>query len=97
MRPLPTQISGAAFLAQRRFALLADQPRVGKTGAAIMACDMALDASILVVTTASGRPVWRKAWADWSAAGRSDWPCSMRSGATVTNASRKVLRRGALA
>lgn len=71
MKPFPTQISGAAFLAERRFALLADAPRVGKTGAAIMACDMALDASILVVTTASGRPVWRKAWADWSAAGRS--------------------------
>lgn len=71
MKPFPTQISGAAFLAQRRFALLADQPRVGKTGAAIMACDYELSASVLVVTTASGRPVWRKAWGDWSAAGRS--------------------------
>lgn len=69
--PFPTQIEGARFLANRRYALLADAPRVGKTGAAIMACDFNLDRSILVVTTASGRAVWRKAWTDWSAMGRS--------------------------
>lgn len=69
--PFPTQISGAVFLANKRNALLADQPRVGKTGAAIMACDYALDQNILVVTTASGRPVWARAFPHWSAFGRS--------------------------
>ena len=69
--PLPTQISGAVFLGRRRAALLADQPRVGKTGAAIMAADLVLAETILVITTASGRGVWRKAFADWSVFDRS--------------------------
>lgn len=66
MKPLPHQIVGAKFLADREFAILADAPRVGKTGAAIMAADMALAESVLVVTTASGRAVWRKGFADWT-------------------------------
>jgi SWI/SNF-related matrix-associated actin-dependent regulator of chromatin subfamily A-like protein 1 len=66
LKPRPHQLSGAAFLADRRYALLADEPRVGKTGAAIMAADLALDDSLLIVTTASGRAVWKRALADWS-------------------------------
>lgn len=69
--PFPTQISGARFLSARRNALLADAPRCGKTGTAIMACDENLEASICVVTTASGRPVWERAWGQWSTFGRS--------------------------
>lgn len=65
MTPLPHQIAGARFLAARTFAVLADEPRVGKTGAAIMAADMALAENVLVVTTASGRPVWRRGFEDW--------------------------------
>lgn len=68
--PFPTQLSGAAFLANRQYALLADEPRVGKTGTAIIAADYNLDNFILVVTTASGRAVWRRAMALWSAFGR---------------------------
>lgn len=64
--PRPHQIEGARFLAAREVALLADEPRVGKTGAAIMAADQVGAISILVVTTASGRGVWRKAFDDWS-------------------------------
>lgn len=60
------QIKGAEFLASRRTALLADAPRVGKTGTAIMAADMIGARRILVVTTASGRPVWRRGFHDWS-------------------------------
>lgn len=67
MTPLPHQITGAEFLANRRDALLADEPRVGKTGVAILAADDILAARILVVTTASGRPVWVRGFADWSA------------------------------
>lgn len=69
--PLPTQLSGALFLAQRQAALLADEPRVGKTGAAILGADYILARRILVVTTASGRAVWMKGFADWSPFGRS--------------------------
>lgn len=60
------QIEGAEFLASRRYAALADAPRVGKTGAAIMAADMVGARRVLVVTTASGRPVWRRGFDDWS-------------------------------
>lgn len=71
VKPRPTQISGAAFLAGRARALLADAPRVGKTGAAIIAADLVLADTILVVTTASGRAVWRQAFTDWSVMRRS--------------------------
>lgn len=70
LTPLPTQLSGARFLAGRKYALLADEPRVGKTGAAIMAADFALANTILVVTTASGRSVWKRAFPEWSNFGR---------------------------
>lgn len=64
--PFPHQIEGASFLAARPVALLADEPRCGKTGAAIMAADFNLEEKILVITTASGRPVWKRAFRDWS-------------------------------
>lgn len=66
MQPLPTQITGAKFLADRRAALLADEPRCGKTGAAIMGADYIFARRILVVTTASGRSVWQRAFPTWS-------------------------------
>lgn len=66
MTPMPTQVTGAEFLAARRTALLADEPRVGKTGAAILAADQIGAKTILVVTTASGRGVWRRGFALWS-------------------------------
>jgi SNF2 family DNA or RNA helicase len=68
---MPTQLEGAKFLAQRHRALLADEPRVGKTGAAIIAADMILANKIDVVTTASGRAVWRRGFDTWSKMGRS--------------------------
>lgn len=67
MTPMPTQISGAHFLASRQRAFLWDQPRVGKTGATIIAADLILARTILVITTASGRGVWRQAFPAWSA------------------------------
>ena len=67
MKPLPHQIAGAKFLADRKYGLLADAPRVGKTGAAIIASDLILAQRTLVITTASGRPVWRRGFKDWSA------------------------------
>lgn len=63
-------MTGAKFLADRQFAVLADEPRVGKTGASIIAADYLMVANILVVTTASGRAVWKRGFADWSPYGR---------------------------
>ena len=71
MTPMPTQITGAQFLAARHRALLADEPRVGKTGAAIIAADMVIAKNIDVITTASGRAVWRRGFATWSNLGRT--------------------------
>jgi SNF2 family DNA or RNA helicase len=67
MEALPHQLVGARFLSDRNYALLADAPRVGKTGAAILAADDVLASRILVITTASGRPVWTRGFKNWSA------------------------------
>lgn len=71
LTPYPHQVAGAEFLSPKAAALLADEPRVGKTGATILAADAARHWRILVITTASGRPVWRRAFDEWSTAGRS--------------------------
>jgi SWI/SNF-related matrix-associated actin-dependent regulator 1 of chromatin subfamily A len=70
-KPLPTQLSGALFLAERQYALLADEPRVGKTGTAIIAADYILAETILVITTASGRPVWKRGFEQWAKISRT--------------------------
>lgn len=64
--PFPTQLIGARFLAERRHALLADSPRCGKTGTAIMAADECFHETVLTITTPSGVPVWNRAWKEWS-------------------------------
>lgn len=51
--------------------MLADEPRVGKTGAAIIGADLVVAHRILVITTKSGRPVWKRGFDDWQAFGRS--------------------------
>lgn len=66
LKPFPTQDSGALFLSERPRALLADEPRVGKTGAAIMAADLVLATRVLVVTTKRGLKVWERGFKDWS-------------------------------
>jgi SWI/SNF-related matrix-associated actin-dependent regulator 1 of chromatin subfamily A len=70
MIPKPHQLEGAKFLAERKYALLADLPRVGKTGSAIMAADYVAAQSILIITTASGRGVWKAGFPAWSAFAR---------------------------
>jgi SNF2 family DNA or RNA helicase len=74
MTPMPTQLTGAAFLAARPTALLADEPRVGKTGAALLAARTfagiemgrkGLLFRVLIVTTSSGRAVWLRAVREW--------------------------------
>jgi SNF2 family DNA or RNA helicase len=60
------QIKGATFLASSRRALLADEPRVGKTAAAIRACDLVNANAILWVTTGSARWDHAAAWERFS-------------------------------
>lgn len=66
MTPRPTQVSGALFLEANRYACLADEPRVGKTGAALIAADGVLAENVLIITTASGRSVWARAVPQWT-------------------------------
>ena len=65
-KALPHQEIGARFLSDRKAALLADAPRVGKTGSAILAADDILAQRILTITTASGRAVWDHGVKHWS-------------------------------
>lgn len=69
--PMPHQLYGANFLAARTSGLLADEPRVGKTGAAIVASDYAMARSVLVITKASARANWGREFREWSSAGRN--------------------------
>lgn len=82
--PLPTQMSGARFLATRRAAMLADAPRVGKTGTAIIASDLIVARRILVITTASGRAVWQRGFADWSVLDRPTLIATPKTAARVS-------------
>jgi SWI/SNF-related matrix-associated actin-dependent regulator 1 of chromatin subfamily A len=67
MTPYPHQIKDAVWMASRAAALNAADCRTGKTGTAILAADYVLADKVLVVTTASGRAVWRKGFRDWQA------------------------------
>jgi SWI/SNF-related matrix-associated actin-dependent regulator of chromatin subfamily A-like protein 1 len=69
--PLPHQLVGAKFLADRNTALLADAPRVGKTGTSIIAADYVFARSILVITTSSARADWGYQFRAWQAYPRS--------------------------
>ena len=54
----PHQLEAATFLAARRCALLADEPRVGKTRSAIHAVDLVGAKRVLVVVPAIARHDW---------------------------------------
>ena len=58
----PYQLEGARFLSERKGALLADEPRVGKTWPAIVASDMVFAENVLWITKGSARADHRRAW-----------------------------------
>lgn len=61
----PYQIEGRDFLAARRFALLADEMRVGKTPQAILAAQSLGAEEIVVVCPAIAVPQWRAEFDRW--------------------------------
>lgn len=65
MVPFLHQKQAAQFLADRNAALLADDPRVGKTGSALLACIQIKANNILIVTTSSARPNWAQECKNW--------------------------------
>ena len=56
--PMPHQETGATFLAMRGFAMLCDEPGLGKTLQSILACDYAGARKVLVVCPAVVRRMW---------------------------------------
>lgn len=59
-QPKPYQIDGGKWLSARRSALLADEPRVGKTFSAIIAADRVRAALVIVVCPAHVKENWRR-------------------------------------
>jgi SNF2 family DNA or RNA helicase len=62
---MPHQRTGGDFLANRAFALLADDPGLGKTAQAVHGADLAGCRKILVLAPAAVRSVWAKEFAAW--------------------------------
>ena len=69
--PMPYQEIGAAFLAARKHALLADRMGLGKSCQAIVACDMIGAKRILVICPAIARDNWAREFARFSPLDRS--------------------------
>ena len=72
--PRPYQIEGRDFLASRRYALLADEMRVGKTPQAILAAHKIDAKRVLTICPAIARTQWRMEWVRWSEACERDVP-----------------------
>ena len=66
MKLKPFQEVGRAFLARNRYAILADEMRLGKTGQAIRAARSVQADCVLVVCPAVAVTMWRKARWDWA-------------------------------
>ena len=62
----PYQEAGRDFLAGRKFALLADEMRVGKTPQAILAADKIGASRVLVICPAIATTQWQHEWIRWA-------------------------------
>jgi SNF2 family DNA or RNA helicase len=85
MKLKPHQLIGADWLAKKRFALLADEMRVGKTLTAIRASDLIEAKRILVVCPAVGRPNWARQWKDHQLVMRYTHTCVSRGTLTIAS------------
>ena len=65
MKLRPYQVEGVEFLASRRYALLADEMRVGKTPQAILAAAKITAHSVLVICPAIAVEHWKREFARW--------------------------------
>ena len=64
--PYQFQWTGSKWLAKQKRAILGDEPGLGKTNQAIIACDLIKASMILVVSPAAARFVWRDEIKKWS-------------------------------
>jgi SWI/SNF-related matrix-associated actin-dependent regulator of chromatin subfamily A-like protein 1 len=70
----PYQVTGAEWLATKRFAYLADEMRVGKTPQAIRACEIVNAKRILVICPAVARLDWARKFQSFSTVKRQVLP-----------------------
>jgi SWI/SNF-related matrix-associated actin-dependent regulator of chromatin subfamily A-like protein 1 len=66
---MPYQQIGATFLANRRDAMLADDPGLGKSAQAIRACDLIQAKSVLIISPASLLENWKREVREFSTSG----------------------------
>lgn len=74
MKLFPFQAVGAAYLAARRFALLADTMGLGKTAQAVRAVDLAQAVEVLVLCPGVARTGWVREFHRWSPLGHTTTP-----------------------
>ena len=72
----PLQHEGVDFLRARRFAILGDAPRVGKTPQTVVALDHVAPKHVEIVCPANALGIWPQAIEDWSA---GLWSYGLRS------------------
>lgn len=65
-KPYPFQLEGAQILASKRYWLLGDAPRLGKTVQSITAADSINAKNILVLCPSVARENWKREFQDWS-------------------------------
>ena len=92
----PHQLQAAEFLAARRCALLADEPRVGKTPATVRACDIVGAKRILVLCPAIARLDWARKFAQFGGTPRHV-ECVFSAGDTIHAAPEVLVSSYALA
>lgn len=66
MKLLPHQWAGAQWLASKKYALLADQMRVGKSVQSITACDLICAKQILIICPTIAKLNWADEFRKWS-------------------------------
>lgn len=77
----PYQQEGAAWLAARKTALLADPPRMGKAVQSIAAIDLLGATKVLIVCRGVARANWRSEFIDWS---KRNWTFGIAYGGDFT-------------
>ena len=73
----PHQVTGAAFLAERGFALLADEAGAGKSPQVVAGADLCGARKVLLACPAAVRPHWENTFLDWQ---RVDRPVTIVEG-----------------
>lgn len=87
----PYQIEGARYLARSKRALLADDPGLGKSAQAVVACDLVRARNILVICPAIARFNWEHEYEKFSTLGPSAWTLVTTSETALSSTTNGVI------